>query len=100
MNMLERVARAIDPRIWAIQDGLRKNSPDVYAMRSTTEERNRSLAKARAALTALREPTEAMRKAGEMEIIVFSPHYQSHEDGAVGVFEEMIDAALAGEPGK
>ena len=63
-EMVERVGRAIDPRGWETQDGLRQYSPDYWASETQTECRKELIARARRAIAAMREPTEAMTRAG------------------------------------
>lgn len=61
-NIVERVARIIDPEAWAPVDQCAS-----YVARHTIpkhREREESLAKARAAIAALREPSDAMIEAG------------------------------------
>jgi hypothetical protein len=60
MTKIEQVARALDPDEWEIQDGLKENSPDYWAMPTQVEVRRASFARARAAIKAMREPTNEM----------------------------------------
>lgn len=54
MNMVERVARAIDPDLWTTIDS------DSYAWSDKERMREGSLNRARSGLEELRKPTEAM----------------------------------------
>ena len=69
-DMVERVARVLAPQAWCIG--------------YHPQEREWSLAKARAAIEAMREPSHEMIVAGEM-------------CDAEAVWTVMIDASLAGE---
>jgi hypothetical protein len=78
-DMIEKVAKVLEPQAWAalgIGDTL------AYKSRRTS-----SLRKARAAIEALREPTNDMVWAHEV------PHYGPDE--AREAWQAMIDAALA-----
>jgi len=61
-NMLERVARAIDPSLWVYD--LEKVERSEGWRTSVRRDRQASLEAARRALEALREPDEQMLKAG------------------------------------
>lgn len=63
-EMVERVARAIDPEAWEVQDGLKQNAPDLWESEIETLARESLLAVGRSAITAMREPTNAMGYAG------------------------------------
>lgn len=78
-TMIERVARTLEPQAWralGIGDTL------AYKNRRTS-----SLRKARAAIEAMREPTDAMADEG----------YRAIAKGADAVWIAMIDAALKDE---
>lgn len=88
MNMIERVARAIRPRVWA-----RLDSGEISD--DANDARYRSLEQARAAIEAMREPTDKMvRSAYECRDPGFCDEpgeTQSPEE----CWEAMIDAALS-----
>lgn len=84
-NMVERVARAIDPDEWALID----NKTAV-----TYDARGLSLQRARAAIAAMREPTEAMADA-PARAGVYAGDYTMHAGEATEAWQAMIDAALA-----
>ena len=72
MTKLEAVARAIDPEVWG-------KTPEYKAIK-------KSLDRARAALMAMKGPTEKMVLAGV---------YGTDDDAAT--YNQMIDAALEGQ---
>lgn len=88
-DMIERVARALAPLAWATL-GL----SDTLANQAT---RTASLRRARAAIKAMREPTEAMRQCGVhgqwSGVIEGIP--EDERDAATSLWQAMIDAALA-----
>lgn len=59
-EMVERVAAVIDPEIWHPSNSLPAMEPT--ARRFWEDERRRSLARARRAIEAMREPTEGMMR--------------------------------------
>jgi hypothetical protein len=87
-EMVERVARAIDPDSWksgSILDEIR---------------RGRSIDKARSAIEAMRVPTKAMIEAGEPVVYgcySLEPGEGLDENPAVPTWEAMIDEALKGD---
>ncbi len=92
MTMIERVARAIY-ETWAQEKGAEADWPLVCEAVATTNEQefpalhatySLALNEARAAIEAMREPTDAMVDAGEGTMC---PH-------AACIFTDMIDAAL------
>lgn len=89
-TMIERIARAIAPEAW---------EPGRYFGSAVRRwRREMSIRNARAALAALREPTEGMVTMGES-----AAEMPDDEDGcritfaADDVFRAMIDAALEGK---
>jgi len=92
-DILERMARAImDHGLWpgSFDDpGHLKNAWDI--------ERKRCRELARAALTAMREPTEAMVVAGCGEIIPQDMDTNNVREQAHDCWRAMIDAALVQE---
>lgn len=85
-TMIERVARAIDPDIWEI-DGPIPTKADTIKFH---QRRQYSIAKARAAIEAMRDHTREMDAAGYEACswdIVKGPDH-------VDVYRAMIDAAL------
>lgn len=81
MSMVERVARAIDPSCWEIPE------EDYPAERARREAKQfSSLAAAKRAIEAMREPTEVMVKAGAS---IYCSEYEAPE-----IWKDMIDAAL------
>lgn len=92
MDMIEKVARAIDPHAW--EDG------GYWNGRERTWRREKSLDAARAALEALREPTKEMWEA-YIRWHGLDPYARCENifDATVGVgalskWQAMIDAAL------
>ena len=86
-EMVERVARAIDPFAWEWIDFTQANNPTHMALQRTIEHQ---LQQARAAIVAMREPTDAMVEAG---------NYDAFPDGhgcgpIASAWREMIDEAL------
>jgi len=84
-SMIERVARAIDPEIWAVDAPIptRSATIDFHARRQE------SCRVARAAIEAMREPTDAITCA----IADASPSY-TMKDTRIRIWEAAIDAAL------
>lgn len=78
MNMIERVARALDPDLWRVMDG-GSHLPSSKCL---------SLLHARTAIEAMREPTAemkaAVREAGGVQALAY----------ANAAWPTMIDAAL------
>lgn len=68
-EMIERVARAFEPTIWEIPHFLADGS--AIQKRYIDDRQKRSLEKARAAIQAMREPTEAMLEAGHEVVAGF-----------------------------
>lgn len=75
MSKIEDVARVLEPQAWAAKGGL---DSLAYQNRRTS-----SLRKARAAIEAMRTPTEAMENAGD-----------NHAMSCAKVWVAMIEAAL------
>lgn len=94
-TMIERVARAIDPKGWA--DFEAYCARKEYDDREIAEERSRagrvqiSLAQSRAAIAAMRCTTNEMDVAGCI-------HLRGFPTDASGCFSSMIDAALEEKP--
>lgn len=90
-EMVERVARAIDPSIWANWDywtiSKAYNDAEKAEEFAASPSLRGSLEKARIAIEAMREPTDEMRKAFK-----FHGMLDGDFDEALGA---MIDAALA-----
>ena len=84
MTLRERVARAIEPTLWAILD----KPEDAAEFGHPAERRAYSLAKAERAIAAMREPTEAMVRSGVHVVNGWGV-------SGVPVWEAMIDAALS-----
>jgi hypothetical protein len=88
-DMMERVARAIDPERWAQIDHMPvadRARPVLIAAEKM---------RASAAIEAMREPTEAMTKAAErVEVRGADLHDFAAFDCAPDVWKAMIDAAL------
>jgi hypothetical protein len=80
-EMIERVARAIDPSLWVVIDRLTKQQ---YDLAWVADSRRLSFDRAKAAVTAMREPTQLMVKVGRS---------WSDSDADL-IFSKMIDAAL------
>jgi len=80
MNMVEKVARAICKE----QQG--DPGYDVWTLSLGSPHRALYLAQARAAIAAMREPSEAMLAAGR---------WPAEDDGALACWQAMIDDALA-----
>lgn len=84
-SMIETVARAIDPEVWA--DALPiPTRVDTIAFHAG---RARSIALARAAILAMREPSDAMAWAGSLD---------GNSPYARETWRTMIDTALGGQP--
>lgn len=84
MNMIERVARAIDPMAWCVPD------EDYPAEKARREARQfTAISNARAAIRAMRAPTLHMVVSGERAV----------RSGSSTGYSAMIDAALQ-EDGK
>ena len=81
-NMVERVARAIDPECWA-EPGLTRAELENCHIR-----RQKANWQARVAIQVMREPTDAMIEAG---YIYFGGERCSPDES----WEAMIDAALS-----
>ena len=77
-DMIERVARAINPDCWEQEDA----GGGVITHPSNLAH---SMKQARAAIAAMREPTEDMVEAG---------YYDAMAEDAKATFTAMIDAAL------
>lgn len=97
MDMIEKVARALDPEAW-------ENDPDAdypLAHRRIADRRAGSLENARAAIKAMREPTKRMRMAAcaamspgkrPTQKVVSNPAKHAIR------YRAMIDAALSPAP--
>lgn len=82
MNMVEKVARAIDPEAW--KDDLPvPTRADTIAFH---EGRQASIVRARAAIGAMREPSQVMIDAMDDHAGTLAPHY---------AYMDAIDAALS-----
>jgi hypothetical protein len=88
-NMVERVARILEPQAWAAL-----GTGDTLAYRNR---RTSSLRKARAVLTALREPSNTTMTAGAQKLHGFIHGKTDPKSGAWQVWQAMINAALKGE---
>lgn len=96
MTLLERVARAIAAQDWNAPISESERVALLDAIWSAHSLRDKYMAKARAAVEAMREPTEAMRDAGyaaacEHDYGDLPPSYEI----APVTFRAMIDAALS-----
>ncbi len=88
-DMVERAARASYAKMTEIV-AIRRPAGDFIAWDALPEGQRRiMLASQRAAIAALREPTPAMRKAGEYAIDEYL-----HEDTDLHCWHAMIDKAL------
>ena len=83
MTLRERVARAIEPTLWAILD----KPEDAAEFGHPAERRAYSLAKAERAIAAMREPTNAVTEA--ISHGIFDDLYTD------GIWKNAIDAALS-----
>lgn len=93
MTMIEKVARAINPRAFEILDAnfnpKSRFEADFHLHAERTAKAAR--AKARAAIEAMREPTDAMSAEGRRQhSMELSSSYQT--------WQNMIDAALTEQP--
>jgi hypothetical protein len=86
-DMVERVARAITPYAW--NDSYWKI--DGRSSKGQGWAKANALASARAAITAMREPTPGMIDAADAERFGMSG---VTENSLVAVYEQMIEAAL------
>lgn len=84
-EMVELVARIIDPELWLSYDRARREGWDAETRAMTERNVQPSLAKARAFFEAIREPTEAMIDAADAD------------DWPLANWRVMIDAALGKE---
>jgi len=91
-TMIERVARAIYETVPQRMIGVATPQPIVPFEQADDATIERCIAQARAVLAAMREPTEAMVKAGALN--QSPPGYRMNAQFA---WEGMIDAALAEE---
>ena len=108
MNMIEKVARAIDRDAWSHFDAyckLKQYSPEEIRTRmQESSHLQKSLTNARAAIEAMREPTQEMVDVGYREIDDCIDFYNYDSDcgydlGAfapTSTWQAMIDAALKG----
>lgn len=95
-EMIERVARAIDPLIWKLAD----KQPE-YRDRDANKIRE-SLQSARAAIKAMREPTEAMVAVGCEELpwgdehgsVVSELDAQWRREALMPIWDGMLNEAL------
>jgi hypothetical protein len=100
-EMIERVARALDPYAFSVDVQPAKEGPltvdDIWAERQFTARR-----RARDAIEAMREPTPSMLAAGWRVVHRFWGGVRPPHDGPGPGFKEaqaaMIDAALAETP--
>lgn len=88
MTMIKRVAQALEPMWWTVP------VDDYPAEKARREARQaESLMKARAAIEAMREPTEAMREAGRDAFERDDYHMSVYHCIGVG-YTAMVQAAL------
>jgi hypothetical protein len=96
-EMVERVARAIDPTAWRWLDSIVGREPAHPAEAPT---RATQVRQARAAIEAMREPTEAMLRASP--VVGTGPdergNWAVNTKPAQAVWPAMIDAALGTSP--
>lgn len=95
MGMVERVARAIVGPHRPVPAGspyTLERLRDVRWQQANNTERQNALNEARAAIKAIREPSEAMRRAGQAAYL--ETLCDDSEDEAIAIFNAMIDAAL------
>lgn len=93
MTMIEKVARAISPTCW--------NDTLTEMMRPDAIETGRLLAleSARAAIEAMREPTDAMCEAGARYYHDnWRPGHAKEDTNMALIWTDMIDAALSTQP--
>jgi len=97
-EMIDRVARAMDPELWWGFDTLRANGKKIGQEIAVGIDISRD--RARRAIVAMREPTPAMRKAGNLRMhetplgngqTVLTPGLGESGQAA---YERMIDEAL------
>lgn len=82
-EMVERVAKAVGEVLYGAADPV--DTPNNWA---------RSMDAARAAITAMREPTEEMRQRGGSTLLLHE-YEPDGPEGSRDVWQSMIDAALA-----
>lgn len=104
-EMVERVARAIFGA-WATDVGSSHSWEELEQATVVASEveaptlhqmHRQAYAEARAAIEAMREPTEAMKLAGEVPLINSGPQDDAWSLSSAA-YRVMIDAALASEP--
>jgi hypothetical protein len=88
MDMIERVSRAIELDLWLALDHGALPNPELA--------RDYLMAKGRAAIKAMREPTIGMKLAGAPKITEHMPREgtQADYDAAHDCWQAMIDVAL------
>ena len=98
MEMVEKVARAIDPAAW--EDDPDANYP--LAHRRVADRRAESLTKARAAIGAMREADDAMTEAALDEAGWRAEPYVAPREGGVPVGQDLTEdeAAYINNQGK
>ena len=103
-EMVERVARAMEPNAFAIhdrgytrQDYWADSYPAERAFINAEKTVSRARKKARAAIEAMREPTVTMLLDGGTTLISGGSYEPTAADGAAAVYASMIDAALDDE---
>lgn len=95
--MIERVARALEPRAFKCLDRGWVYGPghipehNVTGLQNAAKRADRARVKASAAIAAMREPTEAMVKEGRL----VAPMYDDPTPPPEDYWSAMIDAALA-----
>ena len=89
MTKLEEVAKAIDTWETCVVDllhwGVRNDARTIIPCVSVDANAYRNMLNARAAILALREPTEEMLAAGDIQLVV---------GGVTDIWQAMIDAIL------
>lgn len=105
MNKIEQVARAIAPDLWESFDnhcGIKRwNDEEVAVAKANNSSIRKTIWQARAAIEAMREPTDAMVESGfdydERELKIRLGRAPTPEECQAAEYSAMIDAALRGE---
>ena len=98
-EMIERVARAIRPEAFEpITEGARTAGMTEFLEKCRERGVEQALKRARAAIEAMREPTEAMVASGE-SAASFGIGKPKDDDAIPRVWRWMIDAALSNSKG-
>lgn len=97
-TMIERAARAIDPTGWDTFDDYCRlkqyDASELADLRARSGRVQLSLASARRAIAAMREPTPHMYIKGGVAISDVRPQSETYADESSACWTVMIDAAL------